>query len=106
MKFAIIETGGKQYKVEEGKTYSFESLDKKEGSAVRFPAVLLFMNGKTVEVGSPMLKNVTVSGKVVSQGKAKKVSVIKYKSKVRYRRNKGHRQHFSKVVIEKISTKK
>ncbi|MBU0598071.1 50S ribosomal protein L21 [Patescibacteria group bacterium] len=102
MKFAIIATGGKQYKVTEGKAYTFEKLDKKVGAAVTFDEVLLYSDGKTTEVGTPTIKKVKVSGKVISQEKAKKVTVIKYKHKVRYRRKKGHRQQVTKVNIEKI----
>jgi len=102
MKIAVIATGGKQYIVEEGKTYKFEKLAKKEGADVSFSKVLLFSDGKKTEVGKPSVKGVKVTGKVLEQGRAKKVTVLKYKRKVRYRRKIGHRQQFTKVKIEKI----
>lgn len=106
MKFAVIATGGKQYKVIEGKAYKFEKIDKKEGSVITFSKVLLYSDGKEATVGTPTVKNVKVSGKILEQGRSKKISVIKYKRKTRYRRNKGHRQAFSKVKIEKITAGK
>jgi len=106
MKFAIIKTGGKQYRVKEGSAFKFEKLDKKEGAQVIFDKVLLYSDGKKTEVGQPLVKGVKVTGKVVKQGKAKKITVIKYKRKIRYRRKKGHRQHFTQVKIEKIGAGK
>ena len=103
MKFAIIKTGGKQYKVAEGRTMTFEKLPKKEGAAIIFSDVLLYSDGKQVKIGQPILKNVKVTGKLISQFKSKKVLVVKFKSKVRYRRTRGHRQEQSKVIIEKIT---
>jgi len=106
MKFAIIKTGGKQYKVSEGKILVCEKLPKKEGSVVTFDKVLLYFDGKKTEVGKPLIKNVKVNGKVLSQFKAKKITVIKFKHKIRYRRKKGHRQQQTKVKIEKIGATK
>lgn len=105
MKFAIIKTGGKQYHVSEGATLACEKLDAKEGGAVRFDQVLLVSDGKTVQVGQPLVSGAAVTGKVLEQGKADKVMVVKFKSKVRYRRKVGHRQLFTKVKIEKITSK-
>ncbi|MFA6098766.1 MAG: 50S ribosomal protein L21 [Patescibacteria group bacterium] len=102
MKYAIIATGGKQYKVHEGQVLTCEKLDKKKGASVSFDKVLLFSDGKKVELGKPYLKGVKATGKVTEEGKAKKVLVVKFKSKVRYRRKRGHRQQFTKVKIEKI----
>ncbi len=106
MKFAIIKTGGKQYLVEEGKTYTFEKIDQKEGAAVSFAEVLMFSDGKKVEFGKPHLKGVSVKGSIVAQGKAKKINVIKFKSKIRYRRRRGHRQPITKVKIASITAGK
>jgi large subunit ribosomal protein L21 len=103
MKSAIILTGGKQYQVKEGQALKVEKLDKKEGAAVNFDKVLLYNDGKKTEVGRPFLKNVKVTAKVVRQAKAKKVLVVKFKSKVRYRRKRGHRQFYTQVKIEKIT---
>lgn len=102
MKIAIIKTGGKQHKVSEGKIYKFEKLDKKTGSSVTFDKVLFYNDGQKSVVGKPVVKGVKVTGKIIEQGKSKKIIVVKYKSKIRYRRKKGHRQLFTKVKINKI----
>lgn len=98
--FAIIRTGGKQYKVKEGQTLSVEKLSDDKGKIV-FSDVLLLGGEKTI-VGSPTVANAKVEASLVAQGKAKKVTVVKYKAKVRYRRKTGHRQQFTKVKIDKI----
>ncbi len=103
MKSAIILTGGKQYQVKEGQILKVEKLDKKEGAVVNFDKVLFYHDGKKTEIGQPFLKNVKVTAKVVKQAKAKKVLVVKFKSKVRYRRKRGHRQFYTQLKIEKIS---
>jgi large subunit ribosomal protein L21 len=103
MKFAVILTGGKQYKVAEGQVLNIEKIDKKVGSEIHFDKVLLSHDGKKTEIGQPYLKGKKVTAKVLEQGKGKKIYVIKFKSKVRYRRKQGHRQLFTKVKIEKIS---
>jgi len=103
MRFAIIQTGGKQYKVTEGQVLTIEKIDKKVGSEIHFDKVLLYYDGKKTEVGKPYLKGKKVTAKVLEQGKGKKIYIIKFKSKVRYRRKRGHRQLFTKVKIEKIS---
>ena len=82
---------------------SVEKIDKKVGSEINFDKVLLYHDGKKAEIGRPYLKGKKVTAKVLEQGKGKKIYVIKFKSKVRYRRRKGHRQLFTKVKIEKIS---
>lgn len=99
--FAIIKTGGKQYLVEEGQKLNIEKLNLEEGKSVEFDALLIA--DKDVKVGTPTVSGAKVSAKVLEQGRAKKVSVIKYKAKSRYRRNVGHRQPFTKIEIEKIS---
>ena len=102
--FAIIETGGKQYVVEEGRYFSTEKIDKAEGETVEFDALLVSDDeGKETKVGTPTVSGVKVIGKIMEQGREKKISVIKFKSKSRYRRNVGHRQPYTKVLIEKIS---
>ncbi len=106
MKFAIIAVGGKQYKVSEGKEYKFEKLSKKKDASVTFDKVLLYFDGKKTDVGKPIVKGVVVSGKVLEEGRSKKVTVVKYKSKIRYKRTLGHRQAFTKVKIIKIGAKK
>lgn len=100
--YAIIKTGGKQYKVAEGDVIYVEKLDAQEGAAVTFDEVLTVVNGDSVNVGKPFVTGAKVTGKVEAQGKAKKILVFKYKAKSNYRRRQGHRQPFTKVVIEKI----
>lgn len=104
-KIAIIKTGGKQYKVKEKDVIKIEKVDVEEGKAVNFKDVLLVADekGKDVAIGNPTVAKAKVTGKVVEQGRSKKITVIKYKAKIRYRRKSGHRQHFTKVQIEKIS---
>lgn len=103
MKYAIIATGGKQYRVKEGELLKIEKIGKKEGAAVTFDKVLFYSDGKKTELGRPYVKDAKVLGKIVAQGKAKKVRVVKFKAKVRYRRKRGHRQQFTQVKIDKIS---
>lgn len=103
MKIAVIKTGGKQYKVKEKQTLKIEKLDMKEGDKVKFETLMVADNdGKEVKLGKPSLGE-KVEGKVLEQGRAKKISVIKYKNKTRYKRNLGHRQAFTKVEIAKIA---
>ena len=89
--YAIIESCGRQYKVAEGDVVFFEKLDAEEGKKVTFDKVVL-VSDKKVEVGAPYVKGVKVEGKVVAQGKGKKIIVFKYKPKKNYRRTQGHRQ--------------
>ncbi len=98
--FAIIETGGKQYKVAQGETIWVEKLTAEEGSTVTFDKVL-FVNGK---VGQPFVEGATVTAKVEKQGKAKKLVVFKYKPKYKSTRRKmGHRQPYTKLTIESVN---
>lgn len=102
-KIAVIKTGGKQYKVKKGNIVKIEKLDKKEGAKVTFDTLMIAeADGKELNLGKPSLGN-KVEGKIIEQGKDKKISVIKYKNKTRYLRNKGHRQMYSKVKIESIA---
>ena len=98
---AVIETGGKQYYVEEGTVLYVEKLDAEAGKKVIFDKVMM-ANGV---VGHPYLTNVTVEGEVVKHGKQKKIIVFKYNSKKKYRKKQGHRQPYTKVEIKKIITK-
>ncbi len=99
--YAIIATGGKQVKVEVGQTIFVEKLNQEEGSKVVFDNVLLVGGEKTL-VGSPVVKGASVKGTLVKNGKEKKIVVFKYKAKSNYRRKSGHRQPYSKVVIDAI----
>ena len=100
--YAIIESCGKQYKVQEGEVVFFEKLDAEEGKKVTFDKVILVSEEGKVQVGNPYVKGVKVEGKVVSHGKAKKIVVFKMKPKKNYRRKQGHRQPFTKVEITSI----
>ena len=102
--YAIIESCGRQYKVAEGDVVFFEKLDVEEGKKVTFDNVVLVSDDKKVEVGAPYVKGVKVEGKVVANGKGKKIIVYKYKAKKNYRRTQGHRQPYTKVEITKIKT--
>ncbi len=105
-KFAVIVTGGKQYLVTEGQMLKVEKLELEVGSPVEFEALLVSdTEGKDTNVGTPTVGGVKVKATVLEQGRADKVSVIKYKPKVRYRRNVGHRQPFTKLKIEQIAAK-
>lgn len=101
---AVIATGGKQYLVREGQELKIEKLDSEVGASVDFDVLLISdEEGTTTQVGAPTLSGAKVTAVVLEQGRDKKVSVIKYKSKSRYRRNVGHRQPFTKIKIEKIA---
>ncbi|HTG69192.1 50S ribosomal protein L21 [Paenibacillus sp. FSL A5-0031] len=100
--FAIIVTGGKQYKVQEGDVIYIEKLDSEAGESVTFDRVLAVSKGDGLVTGTPVVSGATVTGKVEKQGKGQKIIVYKYKAKKNYRRKQGHRQPFTKVTIEKI----
>ncbi|MCA0755266.1 50S ribosomal protein L21 [Paenibacillus sp. N4] len=100
--FAIIVTGGKQYKVQEGDVIYIEKLDSEAGESVTFDRVLAVSKGDGLVTGTPVVAGATVTGKVEKQGKGQKIIVYKYKAKKNYRRKQGHRQPFTKVTIEKI----
>ena len=97
--FAIIETGGKQYRVSPRQKLKIEKLETKEGDSLAFDKVLLVADGDNVKVGAPYVDGARVEGKVLKQGHNKTVIVFKYHSKTRYRKKKGHRQLFTEVEI-------
>lgn len=101
--YAIIETGGKQYKVEEGSIIDVEKLDVTSGDTVTLDKVLLVSNGDDLNVGKPYVESAKVSASVVENGKAKKVIVYKYKPKKGFHKKNGHRQPFTKLKIESIA---
>lgn len=102
MAFAVIETGGKQYKVAPGQKLKIEKLESKAGDSLAFDKVLLVADGDNVQVGAPYVAGAKVEGKVVKQDHNKTVIVFKYHSKTRYRKKKGHRQLFTEVEITGI----
>jgi large subunit ribosomal protein L21 len=101
--YAIIETGGKQYRAEPGKVIRVEKLPAEKGEAVTFDKVLMCVNEEETRVGKPYLEEGKVEGKVVSVGRARKIIVYKYKPKKNYRRKQGHRQPYTDVLIGTIS---
>ena len=101
--YAVFETGGKQYKVEEGSVIFVEKLDAEEGSTVTFDKVYAVGNGDDVSFGAPLLKGAKVTAKVAKQGKAKKIYVFKMKRKKNERSKKGHRQPYTKLTVESIN---
>jgi len=101
--YAVISSGGKQYKVQEGEILKVEKLSGDVGGSVSFDDVLMFSDGETVSVGNPGLENISVTGHIVEQGKARKIIVFKYKRRKRYRRKQGHRQQYTAVKIDAIS---
>ncbi len=102
--YAIIETGGKQYRAEEGKTIRVEKLPAEKGETVIFDRVLMLNNDQDMQVGRPYLNNCQIEGKVVGTGRRRKITVFKYKPKKNYSRKQGHRQPYSDVLIGKISS--
>lgn len=100
--YAVIETGGKQLKVEEGQTIFVEKLTAEEESTFTFDKVLL-VGGESAKIGNPYVAGATVTAKVVAHGKGKKITVFKYKPKKNSHRKLGHRQPFTKLVVEKIN---
>ncbi len=101
--YAIVKTGGKQYKVAQGDVLFVEKLEANEGDVITLDQVLAVGGENGLTVGAPVVEGATVTAKVVAQGKAKKVVVFKYKAKKDYRRKQGHRQPFTKLVIESIN---
>lgn len=100
--YAVIATGGKQYKVREGEILRVEKLDGEVGTPVAFDQVLMVSDGETVQVGAPVLESMSVRAHIVEQDKAKKILVFKYKRRKRYRRKQGHRQPFTAIKIDEI----
>lgn len=100
--YAIIETGGKQYKVQQGEELNIEKLDAQQGDTVVFDQVLLVVKDDEVMTGQPVVENAKVTAKVVEHGRGKKLIVFKYKPKKNYRKKQGHRQPYTRVVIENI----
>ena len=101
--YAVIETGGKQYKIQEGDILSVERLGAGEGEKVSFDKVLLVSGEDGIRVGKPYVEGAAVEGEVLFHGKGKKIIVFKYKAKKNYRKKQGHRQPFTRVKITKIN---
>ena len=101
MKIAVIKTGAKQHKVSQGQSLKIEKIEGEAGTVIKFPTLLVAEEEK-VQLGRPLLGEL-VEGRILEQGRGKKIHVIKFKNKTRYKRNVGHRQPFTKVEITKIS---
>lgn len=101
--YAILETGGKQYRVSPGKTLRIEKIEGQKGDKCVFDRVLAIADEGGIKTGTPYIEGATVSGKIVRQGKARKILVFKYKAKSNYRRRYGHRQCFTEVLVESIN---
>lgn len=102
MTFAIIETGGKQYKVSPGQKIKIEKLETKEGDSFTFDKVLLKAEEESIAIGTPHIAGASVEARVIKQDRHDKVIVFKYHSKTRYKKKKGHRQPFTEVEIVAI----
>lgn len=102
--YAIVETGGKQYQVEEGRYLDVELLDGKKDSKIVFDKVVMIVNGKKSKVGQPYVAGASAEGTIVKHDKEKKIIVYKQRPKKGYRKKQGHRQGFTRVMISKIRT--
>jgi large subunit ribosomal protein L21 len=101
--YAVIQTGGKQYRVEEGTTLKIEKLDLEEGGSVDFDKVLMVQSGDAVKVGQPYVDGSKVTATVKSQGRHKKIKVLKFKRRKHHMKQMGHRQYYTEVQITGIS---
>ena len=101
--YAVIQTGGKQYKVQPGETVYLEKLPGTAGDAIEFDEVLLVADDEQVAVGRPLIEGAKVSGEIVEQGRGKKLIVYKFKRRKNYRRKNGHRQDYTAVKISAVS---
>ena len=100
--YAVFKTGGKQYRVSEGETLKIEKFEVEPGKKVTFNEVLMITDGKNVQVGSPLVDKASVEAKVISQGKGKKVNILKFKRRKHSMKQQGHRQLFTEIKIGKI----
>lgn len=101
--YAVITSGGKQYRVIEGQTLKLEKLTAEVGSTVNLDKVLMVVNGDDIKVGKPHLKDVNVEASIVSHGRHKKIHIVKFRRRKHHRKQMGHRQYYTEVQITKIS---
>ncbi len=100
--YAIVATGGKQFKVSPGQMVDVEKIPGDEGTAIEMDSVLFVADGENITVGQPIVDGAKIKATIMGQGRQKKVIVFKYKNKIRYRRKRGHRQHYTKLLIDEI----
>jgi len=100
--YAVIRTGGKQYKIHEDQILKVEKLEGSEGSQIEFDDILMYSDGKTITLGNPKLENALVKAHILDQGKDKKILVFKYKRRKGYRKMRGHRQFYTAIKIDSI----
>ena len=103
MSYAVIKTGGKQYRVQQGDVLRVELLTAEEGATVSFDQVLLLGTGETITVGAPLVEGATVSATVRAHGRADKIRIIKFRRRKHYKRQQGHRQHYTEIEITGIN---
>ncbi len=101
--YAVIKTGGKQYKVSEGETLKVEKIDVEAGASIDLNEVLMVADGDDVKIGTPFVDGGKVSATIESHGRHKKIRIVKFKRRKHYRRQMGHRQSYTEIKIEKIS---
>ena len=104
--YAVIASGGKQYRVKEGDTIKIEKTEIEQDKSINFNKVLLLSDDKETKIGTPYLTDVEVNGKVVEHGRDKKINILKFKRRKQYMKQQGHRQSYTKVTITKIGMKK
>lgn len=102
--YAVIKTGGKQYRVSVGETLKVESLEAEAGNAVDFAEVLMVANGDSITVGEPLVKGAKVTAEVIENGRGKKIEIIKFRRRKHHMKRRGHRQNFTKVKITGITS--
>ncbi|MGY0399707.1 MAG: 50S ribosomal protein L21 [Ostreibacterium sp.] len=101
--YAVIKTGGKQYRVEEGQVIRVESLPAETGETIDFSEILMLANGDDIKVGAPTVDGAKVSGKILEHGRHKKIEIIKFKRRKHHMKRQGHRQNYTAVRIEHIA---
>jgi large subunit ribosomal protein L21 len=101
--YAVIESGGKQHRVVEGETLKLEKIEVPMGQLINFDKVLMVGEGESVKIGAPYVEGITVTAEVIAQGRAKKVTIIKFNRRKHYRKRQGHRQWFTEVRITGIN---
>ncbi len=101
--YAVVETGGKQYRIEEGQTIKIEKLPQDVDASVDFEKILMVVDGENVKIGTPHVEGAKVTGTILEQGRLKKIKIVKFKRRKHHLKQMGHRQYFTAVNIDKIS---